>query len=103
MMRVESINPTTINAVCALRRGILRVPSLKMTGLRQATHATVRRQRPIVAISTIMMVFIGIPKTSFMVSSRLSEPRVSAAIGRLCQSFAHRASSLVAPMRRHGE
>jgi hypothetical protein len=40
MISVESISPTTIRAVCALRRGMLRTPSLKMTGRRHATQAT---------------------------------------------------------------
>ena len=44
MISVLSISPTTISVVCALRRGMLRTPSLKMTGRRQATSATNSRQ-----------------------------------------------------------
>ncbi len=43
MISVESISPTMISTVCALRRGMLRIAILKMTRLRSAIEP--RRQQ----------------------------------------------------------
>src|SRR6476469_1125720 len=64
MISVESISPAIVNTVCALRRGILRTPSLKITGRRQAIHPTVSRQTPSSATSTTMIVVSEMPNSS---------------------------------------
>ena len=40
MISVESMRPTTMSEVWALRRGMLRMPILNMTGFRTAMRAT---------------------------------------------------------------
>src|ERR671912_1182552 len=67
MIIVESISPTTIRIAPARRRGMLRTPSLKMTGRRHATHATERRHRESRAIRVSMIPVIGTPKISSMI------------------------------------
>ena len=64
MIRVLSINPTTISVDCAGRRGILRVPSLKRIGRRQAIHATPSKQHASAATSAVATSAIANPKTS---------------------------------------
>src|SRR6478609_9020482 len=64
MISVESISPTIVNTVCALRRGMLRAPSLKITGRRQAIHPTVSRQITSNATSATMIVVSDMPNSS---------------------------------------
>jgi hypothetical protein len=66
MIKVESMSPTTMRTVWALRRGMLRIPILKMTGRRRATQATLRRQMPSRMTNTVMMPLIGTPKISLI-------------------------------------
>ncbi len=75
MISVDNIKPTTISVVCAFRRGILRTPSLKITGRRQAINATTARHSSSRPTITTMICTMGMPNNASMyVSSRLVEP-----------------------------
>jgi hypothetical protein len=62
MITVLSISPTTIRIVCDTRRGMLRSPIVKMIRLRRNTNTEMMIVTASNATSTIMIVFIGIPK-----------------------------------------